>query len=108
MIIGRAPVGPAPLLGPTHPDSVEVRGGAAEGVVLPLEHGGQVDHGGGMVHLAVWEGGEGERTRERGRGEERDRDRKGERGGGGEDGEGFESCGKKNFLDNRLKLYWSL
>lgn len=27
-----------------HPTLVEVRGGAAEGVVLPLKHGGQVDH----------------------------------------------------------------
>lgn len=32
--------------------SVEVRGGAAERVVLPLEHGRQVNHGGGMVRLA--------------------------------------------------------
>lgn len=31
--------------------SDEVGGGAAERVILPLEHGGQVDHGGGMASL---------------------------------------------------------
>lgn len=55
-VIDRAPGGPTIFLGLSHQDSVEVRGGAAESVVFPLKHGGQVDHGRRVMNLGGLEG----------------------------------------------------